>query len=199
MVHVMAAAGVVLYKTFTYRGNPEEWGNTYHFLGDAPSTPALWRALVDELIVLEKKVLGSQVTIDRAICYTNTDDASVYSYDLSAFGGTVIGWYDAASAGSVIQEGGSSYMCRWDTGRRSSSGKAIYLRKYWHPAMTLPGSPDALDTELITALGIFGAAVITPTGAWPGLAGPDGVAPVGHLGQTYANYRTLRKGRRRPT
>jgi len=195
----MAAPGVVLYKTFTWRGAVEEWGNTYHFVGDAPANPADWRALVDDLIALEKECLDESVTIERAICYENTDDSSVYSYDLSAFGGTVAGTYDTVANGAIRQEGGTSYMARWDTGRRSSKGKAIYLRKYWHPALTADGAQDALITTMHTKVAAFALAVMSTSGDWPGLAGPDGVAPVGHLGLTYVNYRDLRKGRRRPT
>lgn len=195
----MAAPGVVLYKTFSYRGEAEEWGNTYHFVGSAPTDPAGWRSLVDALVALEKTVLANLVTIERAICYENTDDSSVYSYDLSAFAGTVAGTYNPTTMSSTVQEGGTSYMARWDTGRRSSKGKPIYLRKYWHPAMSPTGSPDQVDPDLVTATSAFAANVLSSSGDWPGLAGPDGVAPVGHLGQSYTNYRDLRKGRRRPT
>lgn len=195
----MAAPGVILYKTFTYRGNDEEWGNTYHFTGSAPSTPADWRDLVDALVDLEKTVLLNTVTIERAICYENTDDDSVYSYDLSAFGGNVPGSIDNSLLGGTIQEGGTSYMARWDTGRRSTKGKPIYLRKYWHPAISGTGTPDVVIAGLVSVVATFANDVLSSSGAWPGLAGPDGVAPVGHLALTYTNYRDLRKGRRRPT
>jgi hypothetical protein len=188
----------VVYKTFSWRGSPEEWGNTYHFLGDAPSTAADWRDLVDDLVALEKTVLCTTVTIERAICYEDTDDSSVYSYDLSAFGGTVPGTFDAGAVG-VVQEGSSAYMARWDTGRRSSKGKPIYLRKYWHPAASHNSTPDVVASELVTLVAAFASDVLTTSGDWPGLAGPDGVAPVGHLAETYTTNRTLRKGRRRPT
>lgn len=195
----MAAPGVVLYKTFTYRGVLEEWGNTYHFVGDAPSTPSDWRDLVDDLVALEKTCLDVTVTIERAICYENTDDDSVYSYSLAAFAGTVAGTYSHGAASAVLQEGGSSYMARWDTGRRSTKGKPIYLRKYWHPAASQPGTPDVVDTTLQGLVAAFAGNVLAASGSWPGLAGPDGVAPVGHLQLPYTNYRDLRKGRRRPT
>jgi hypothetical protein len=195
----VAAPGVVLYKTFSYRGAPEEWGNTYHFVGDAPSNPADWRALVDALIALEKLCLVNTVTIERAICYEDTDHSSVYSYNLASFGGTVPGYYNPSSLGGIAQEGGTSYMARWNTGRVSTKGKPIYLRKYWHPAVAASGSPDTVAAALVSQVGGFASDVMSASGAWPGLAGPDGVAPTGYLAETYTNYRTLRKGRRRPT
>jgi hypothetical protein len=194
----MAAPGVVLYKHFTWRGEDEEWGNTYHFLGDAPGNPADWRSLVDDLVALEKDVLLSSVHIGRAICYEDTDDNSVYSYDLSAFGGEVAGTIVAADEGGHVQEGGSSYQARWDTGRRSTKGKPIYLRKYWHPALD-DGTPDVLNSYVVGRVATFAEDVLAASGDWPGLAGPDHNAPVGHLALTYVGYRDLRKGRRRPT
>lgn len=195
----MAAPGVVLYKEFTYRGSPEEWGNTYHFLGDPPSDPAGWRDLVDDLVALETPIIVSLNNITRAICYENTDDASVYSYDLSAFAGVVPGGFDSAALGRHNQEGGTSYMMRWNTGRRSSRGKDIFLRKYWHPAPSATATPDVLAPEMVTRLDTFGPAVMAVSGSWPGLAGPDHVAPISSHSLTYTNYRDLRKGRRRPT
>lgn len=195
----MAAPGVVVYKTFSYRGAPEEWGNTYHFVGDAPSTDSDWRDLVDALIDLEKEVLLDSITIERAICYADTDDPSVYSYDLAAFAGVVPGAISNSSLGATIQEGGSSYMARWNTGRRSTKGKPIYLRKYWHPALSGGSGPDAVNATLVPIVATFASTVMSSSGDWPGLAGPDGNAPIGYLAQTYTNYRTLRKGRRRPT
>jgi hypothetical protein len=195
----MAAPGVVLYKTFSWRGDTEEWGNTYHFVGSAPSSDADWRDLVDALVDLEKTCLGSQVTIERAICYEDTDDSSVYSYDLSAFAGPVQGSYVASASSAVIQEGSSSYMARWNTGRRSTKGKPVYLRKYWHPAMSEAGTPDVVESDLVGFVAAFASDVMSASGDWPGLAGPDGVAPTGYLAETYTTNRTLRKGRRRPT
>lgn len=195
----MAAPGVVLYKTFTWRGNTEEWGNTYHFVGDPPSNAAGWRDLVDALISLEKHTLDESVTIERAICYENTDDPSVYSYDLSAFAGVVPGTIDTVAIGAIRQEGTTAYMARWNTGRLNSKGRPIYLRKYFHPALSADFVPDTLIAGAHTALNTFAAAVMASSGSWPGLAGPDGVAPVGYLAESTLTTRRLKKGRRRPT
>lgn len=195
----MAAPGVVLYKTFTWRGDTEEWGNTYHFVGSAPTTPSGWRDLVDALVTLEEQVLSEHVTIERAICYEDTDHSSVYSYDLSAFSGTVTGQINPTTEGAISQEGGTAYMARWDTGRRSTKGKPIYLRKYWHPALSTSAAPDTVIAAVQGYVSTFASAVMASSGDWPGLAGPDGNAPVGYFAVPYTTYRDLRKGRRRPT
>lgn len=195
----VAAAGITVVKSFTYRGAPEEWSNTYHFQGSAPSTPADWRALVDDFLLLEKQCLWVVNTILRVICYADTDDSSVYSYDLSAYGGTIPGVYDPPTSEAIGQEGDTVYEVRWGTGRLTSKSKPIYLRKYFHPGLSEPGSRDAISADLKAVCDTFASAVMTDSGDWPGLAGPDGVAPTGYRTMPFISTRQLRKGRRRPT
>jgi len=195
----MAAAGITVVKSFTYRGAPEEWSNTYHFQGDAPSTPADWRSLVDDFILLEKEILWVVNTIERVICYANTDDSSVYSYDLSAYAGVVPGAYDPGTSTATGEAGDTCYETRWGTGRVTSKAKPIYLRKYYHPGLSQPGARDAISTELKGLTDTFASDVMSSSGAWPGLAGPDGVAPTGFRTMPFISTRQLRKGRKRPT
>jgi hypothetical protein len=55
-----------------------------------------------------------------------------------------------------------------------------------------------IDSDLLSVVSTFATNVMASSGAWPGLAGPDGVAPVGHLGQPVATYRQLKRGSRTP-
>lgn len=195
----MAAPGVTLVNSFTYRGAPEEWSNTYHFQGSAPSTPADWRSLVDALVAKVKLILEPAVTIERALCYSDTSSSSVYSYDLAAFAGVVAGTFDLAANGAHAQEGDTCYELRWGTGRTTSKGKPIYLRKYYHPALTTLTGQDVIAPGLQTATDTFASSIMSSSGAWPGLAGPDGVAPTGYRTMPFVSTRQLRKGRKRPT
>lgn len=202
----MAAPGIIVRKTFKWRGDDEEWANVYHFQGDAPDTPAGWRALCDDFIALEKTVLrgtgdgaGTQVTIESVLCYENTDDDSVYTYDLAAFGGVVNGTYGPTESGYRWNEGSTAYMARWGTGRTTSKSKPIYLRKYYHPLCTASTDPDLVITSLKNAVDDFAEAVMTASGDWPGLAGPDGNAPTGWLAMPYGTNRDLKRRGRRPT
>jgi hypothetical protein len=198
-VRNVAASGITVVKSFTYRGAPEEWSNTYHFQGDPPGSPSDWRDLVDDFVTLEKAILWTPVTIERAICYEDTDHSSVYSYDLSAFGGVVPGTYDPTTSEASGQEGDTCYEIRWPTGRVTSKAKPIYLRKYYHPGLNQPGSRDNIATTLKTATDSFGDTVRSSSGSWPGLAGPDGVEPIGYRTMPFVSTRQLRKGRKRPT
>ena len=194
----MAAPGLVLIKTFSYRDAAEEWSNDYHFQGDAPDTPADWRSLVDDLVDLEKNVLTTSVSIVRAICYEDTNDDSVYTYDLTAFSGAVQGTI-AIPDGKEAMPGDVAYCARWDTGRRTSTNKPIYLRKYWHGALQNGTDPDLVYATMLSNVATFALAVMSPSDSWPGLAGPDGAAPVGYRAMPDLTTRTLKRRGRRPT
>lgn len=193
----MAAPGVTSIKTFTYRDGPEEWSNRYHFTGSAPSSPADWRSLCDDLVDIEKAVISDLVQIVRFLCYEDTDNDSVYTYDLTAYAGAVTGTFSASSSAHQMS-GDVAYDVRWNTGRITSKGKPIYLRKYFHGGLFDSSDRDKPDSSLLTAMGTFGAAVETSSGDWPGLAGPDGTAPIGYLAMPYLTTRTLKRRGRRP-
>jgi hypothetical protein len=195
----MAAGGIVVIKSFTYRGSPEEWSNKYHFQGDAPSDPAGWRDLADAFIDQEKDILTDVVTIERVLCYADTDDPAVYSYDLAAFGGVVPGTYVTGSSADLLEPGDVAGLIRWNTGRVSTKGKPVYLFKYYHGVMHDSGHPDAIRASLKTAYATFANAIRTATGDWPGLADKTGTEPVGYLAESYLTTRTLKRRGRRPT
>jgi hypothetical protein len=193
----MSAPGVTLVKTFEYRGAQEEWANTYH-MTLAPSDPAGWRTAVDGLIAQEKTLYTSDVVILRALCYTDTSLASVYTYDLASFGGTVPGTLVIGTGSRA--PGDVAAWVRWDTGRRSTRGKTIYLRKYFHDVYVESGSSsDIVSPDWRTAAAAFGTAMLSALGGGFALAGPDGVQPPGPAGHsTYATTRTLERRGRRP-
>lgn len=192
-------AAITSIKEFTYRGATEEWSNTYE-LGNGPSTPADWRTLVDALVVLEKAVLTPATTILRALCYENDSEPSTYTYILADFAGSVPGTMDV-SAGHEAPGDCASWV-RWATGRHTSSGKAIYLRKYFHNVYVDETTNDLLTTPTVAALQAFGDALLAGALAdGHQFAGPDGEPPDGPAtAATFSTTRTLkRRGRRPPT
>jgi hypothetical protein len=195
----VAAPGIVVIKSFTYRGAAEEWSNKYHFQGAAPANPADWRALCDAFILQEKAVLTDVVNIIRVQCYEDTDNPSVYTYDLAAFGGVVAGTYVTGSSADLLEAGDTVGLIRWNTGRVSSRGKPVYLFKYYHGVMHESGQPDRLRTTLKTAYATFANAIRSAASPWPGLADKTGTEPVGYLAETYLTTRTLKRRGRRPT
>lgn len=193
----MAAPGITVVKTFTYRDAPEEWSNKYHFQGTAPSTPADWRALADAFITEEKAILSYFVSITKVLCYTDTDNPAVYTYTLADFGGNVAGTYMGVD--EDVPPGDSAYLLRWNTGRVSTRGKPIYLFKYYHGGNRSSTDRDQLKADLKTLCSTFANSVRSSSGAWPGLADKTGAEPVGYLAETYYTTRTLKRRGRRPT
>lgn len=195
----MAAPGIVVIKTFTYRGAAEEWSNKYHFQGDPPSDPAGWRDLCDAFITEEKAILTDVVSIVRVQCYEDTDDHSVYTYDLTAFAGAVAGTYATGAAADLLEAGDSAGLIRWNTGRVSSKGKPVYLFKYYHGVMHESGTVDELRHTLKALYATFADTIRSSSGDWPGLADKGGVEPVGWLAEKYITTRTLKRRGRRPS
>lgn len=193
----MAAPGIIVVKTFNYRGAAEEWSNGYH-MTLAPSTPAGWRTAADGLIAEESSVYSSRVTVVRALCYADTAGILTYDYDLGAFGGTVSGTL-STSAGDQTP-GDTAGWVRWDTGRRSSRGKPIYLRKYFHDVQVdVAPNADTIAPDQRTVYSNFGTTLLSALGGGFALAGPDGVQPPGpSLAATFATTRTLERRGRRP-
>ena len=195
----MAAPGITAIKTFTYRGAPEEWSNTYHFVGDAPSNPADWRALCDEFAAQEPACYPATVTLVRFLCYEDTDNDSVYTYHLADFGGELPG--QLATTGAVIEAPGDDAV--WfavDTGKRNSKGKPIWLRKYIHGALIKDGSPDEPTDLQKTKLQAVVDFMIAASGDWPGWADPHGDAPTGGTRvSSFITTRTLKRRGKRPT
>lgn len=193
----MAAPGIVVIKSFTYRDAPEEWSNKYHFQGSAPSNPADWRALADAFIAEEKAILSYFVSIVRVLCYSDTDSHADYTYTLADFGGNVAGTY--AGVDEDVPPGDSAYLIRWNTGRTSTKGKPIYLFKYYHGGNRDSTDRDKLKPALKTLCSSFADTVRSSSGAWPGLADKTGTEPVGFLAETYLTTRTLKRRGRRPS
>lgn len=195
----MAAAGITLIQTFKYRGADEEWGNTYHFVGDAPSDRTGWVALLTSLVALVRPQLGGSNTILRAYCYEDTDHDSVDTIVLADESITGTGEQNAGS-GENEAPGDAAGWVRWKTARVNSHGKPIYLRKYYHGIILSPagGDNDNIADHQVTAMRTFGTAVNATSGDWPGIAGPDGVAPGTSTSSSFVTTRTLKRRGVRP-
>lgn len=197
----MATPGVNVIKSFLYRGAVEEWSNGYHFVGDPPDNHDDWLALVAELVILEKATLPGTVAYERIYCYEDFSPGhdAVLTIEKTEIG-SPLGSLSVVS-GSTLAPGDAAFWVRWKTARENTHGKPIYLRKYFHGAIiTSDGSDaDTLEAAQVTAAGTYAGLVNTATGAWPGIAGPDGVAPGAHAVSPFVTTRTLRRRGRRPS
>jgi hypothetical protein len=199
-----AMPSITIVKTFTYRGAPEEWSNTYHFTNDAPTTQARWKALSDAIIAAEKLCFDSSVTFTSAYGHKAGVKARDWFFNYASPGPAVAGTLSAPANGR--QAGDAALWLRWATDQLTSKGKPIFLRSYYHSIFAngpLFSNVDNANSAQKTALETYGAAWLTgfSDGAVTHVrAGPNGaVALAPALASQYVTTRTLeRRGRRRP-
>jgi hypothetical protein len=155
------ATGITLVKKFTYRSDPlEEYSNTYFFTGSTPADAAAWLALMNALVAQEKLLYNSSVSIIRGYGYSSDADdrVAVYTnlFDTSP-AAPVAGTLNTTAANIYALPGDDAVWVRWKTSRLNSKGKAIYLRKYFHPAYSAVDAGDAVPTAWKTPALAFGA------------------------------------------
>ena len=195
------ATSIVLIKSFPYRDLPEEWSNKYFLTGADPASPAEWTTLFDALVAEEKKLYSSVCKVVRGYGYTDDSPsaASVWSRDLTAAEAEVLGTFTVAGS---QQPGDAAATVRWKTSRLSSSGKPIYLRKYFHCVFGKTGDADEITATQIVAYEAFatllwdGAGVDSRFIRGPGQSSED---IVGSSCSKYITTRTLKRRGRRPT
>ena len=189
---------VVMVKSFTYRDAAEEWSNRYHLLGTAPSDATGWKNLYDAIWALEAPLLPTRVTLVKAYGYLTDDTASVDSHDYHVGGSPPAGTlgFDLSPA-----PGDAAMVVSWKIARRSSKGKPIYLRKYFHGVDEASGEIDQVNTTQLTHLNSYATAMLSTIGATASfMCGPQGDVPISGAGSKWITTRTLkRRGKRPPT
>jgi hypothetical protein len=208
-----AACGLTIVKQFDYRGNPiEEFSNTYWLTGGAP-TDAQFLALFDAIVAVEKTIYPTEgsggAKVVRGYGYrddsghkpgdTGTVHPADWVHDIAA--SPVAGTLTMTDSDQRLP-GDAAVWVRWKTSRRTDpGGKAIYLRKYFHPACRTTGAHDAVLPAQITALNALGA--LLDGGSLPDArkittAGQTDVI-LSHAASSYVTTRTLKRRGKRPS
>jgi len=191
---------ITIVHKFTYRDQPEEWSNTYHFSGTTPANRAAWKSLADAIIAAEKLTQYSTTSFVRAYGYEAGNENSVaqIDYTVAPDAPVVVGTY----AGSGRKTSGDvAATVRWYTGASSTRGKKIYCRKYFHGIDASTSDADEVDATHSGVLATFAAKLID--GTLPGsfkYCGPQGAVLSAPQVAAYLTTRTLkRRGKRPPT
>ena len=189
---------ITLVKSFAYRGQPEEYSNSYHLTGDPPDADAAWETLVLQLMNAEKVCYPSTTTIVRGYGYEAGHNQSVYVKDLAAIADTLPGTLETPTAAQQ-NPGDAAVWVRWMTPDFTSRGKRIYLRKYFHPAVSAIGNADNIWYTQQIALSSFATSLTTGTT----LGTHHICGPKGAIGSTvavgpYVTTRTLKRRGKRP-
>jgi hypothetical protein len=161
MVQVVATpdtrSSVVIRKQFAYRGSDRFFTNRYHFEGDVPPDAAHWDAFMDAIVLKEKAIYSSDVTIVEAIGYdaasatsTNPHGDAVYTKTYTTAGTFTPGGTDESLPGDCAA------LLRYSTPARSSKNHPVYLFNYFHDVYRGSASRDLVSTAQVTAYELYG-------------------------------------------
>lgn len=125
----MGRVGVAITKYTTWRGQNEEFSNVYHFDVDATVDANLAGQLVTAVKTLELPVFANLVTFKSARVWsaggTAAQNDTILLQDMTGTG-------SGTASQSINRE--LTVVVNLGTGRKTSTGRKIYLRKYIHCA-----------------------------------------------------------------
>lgn len=188
---------ITINKRMTYRGQPEVYSNTYHFSGTTPTDDAGWNALALAIWNAEAPLLPPGVVYVGYLGYQAGNEHAVSIKNYIEDGTTPLPGTASFTPSGANSPGDTAVWVRWTTPDRTSRGKRIYLRKYFHE---VPFNDDLPLATWRTAAATYGAKMID--GTLPGSAkicGPQGAVASNPVVGTYMTTRTLKRRGRRPS
>lgn len=182
-----ATPSIKLQKHFTYRGVTRTFSNRYHFNGGTPADFSHWHALAAAIILVEKTIYDSTITIVGAVGYAAGSEVPVYTETFSTAGTLSV-------STSIPAPGDCAMVWRGATTARSSKNHPIYLWNYFHGARLPPTGGDTYYSAQNTAIAAFGTAWMS--GFSDGTltlvrAGPNGATCTGQFVPTLVTHRDL--------
>jgi len=195
-----AVTSLILVKSFKYRDNAaEEFSNRYYFRNTPPNTDAAWKQLSDDLIALEQDCFPPSVTYVHAYGY-NDDAANAQSVWQHSYASDVTPPQGDILPSGNPTSGDQAAVLIWQTDRKNSRGKWIYLRKYFHASGVEVTDPDLVAGTFMTAYTNFCNALAPAQGAFYGgirsRTHADNITTHGPRG--YITTRTLKRRGKRP-
>ena len=149
----MAIYGVSVTKSRGWRGATEKWSNVYHYSLATNLDSTLATDLVDQIATAEKLCHSSDIVFEDGRVWsvggTPAQNETVVIRDLSGTG-------SAGAGGTMNVE--AAVVARCDTNRNTSTGRRIYLRKYYHTCIVPSGTNNMYAS--IEALGTTQKALV---------------------------------------
>ena len=186
---------ITINKLMDYRGLKEVTSNTYHFSGTTPANDAAWQALALAIFNAEKPLMSSAVAYVGYLGYEAGNEYAVSIQNYLEDGTSPVPATGSWSATTI--PGDAAGWVRWTTPNRTSGGKRIYLRKYFHEAQF---ADDEMSASWRTAALVYGNKMID--GTLPGgakICGPQGAVASTPYAAPFLTTRTLKRRGKRPS
>jgi hypothetical protein len=138
-------------KSRSFRGKTEIWSNVYHYSLATNLDVTLATDLVDQIATAEKLCHSSGVTFEDGRVWevggTPAENETIVIRDLSGTG--ALAALDSTYAEACV-------VARCDTNRNTSTGRRIYLRKYYHMGVMPSATTGSLNGSATLPVGTTG-------------------------------------------